>query len=84
MIRKILLVVTVLMVIAIAAVNVQKNSKTNSTCDVILSNIEALADPEGITKQNRKDFVDWENNCLIMCFDPATYSCWYEYNYPQC
>ena len=73
---------------AVATVNINMSSKANSgTSNVKLLNIEALASPEngeGIKKDNRMDFHDYVNDCIIMCFDPSNHSCWYEYGYPQC
>ena len=72
--------IAVLAIAAIAAWNVNVNSRTNGMSNVMLANVEALAE-EYTWYPNNDDYYDTTNHCYQQCVKSGT-GCAYFYNYP--
>ena len=80
--KKILSGAVALAIGAVAAVNVNIGSKTGDMSDVMLSNVEALAQGE-TPFSKRQD--RWNDYCVYQCMDESESNCTYYDNDPfQC
>ncbi|MDR1860176.1 MAG: NVEALA domain-containing protein [Bacteroidales bacterium] len=71
-------------VIALSAYHIcLNNQKATTLGDVVLDNVEALADPEspGVYMEGKDDRWDTVRHCYYQCVENGT-GCFYYYNYP--
>ena len=71
----------VLAIAAMAAWNVNYGSQTKGMTDVMLANVEALAQNEYDWHEDRADIYDEENHCYQQCVKDGD-GCAYMYDFP--